>query len=60
MNAESLRGAFRIAIFITLCSFGVSLLQPRESGEFVVSICSGLIGLAMIGMVLLVIRVTRG
>lgn len=59
MSPEALRGAFRLAIFLTVCGFGLALLQPRESGEFVVSICSGMIGVAMIIAVLIVLRISR-
>ncbi|MDX2160813.1 MAG: hypothetical protein SF162_05760 [bacterium] len=59
MNPDALRGAFRIAIFLAVCGFGLAALQPPQSGEFVVSVCSGLIGMVMIGVVLLVIRLTR-
>lgn len=59
MSPEALRGAFRIAVFLTVCGFGLALVQPRESAEFVVSVCSGLIGMVMIAVVLIVIRISR-
>lgn len=59
MNPEALRGAFRIGVFITVASLLMVFMQPRESAEFVISVCSTGIGLAMIAMVLLVIRISK-
>lgn len=59
MSPEALRGAFRIGVFITVASLLMVFMQPRESAEFVISVCSTGIGLAMIAMVLLVLRISK-
>jgi hypothetical protein len=59
MSPESLRGAFRVGVFITMVSVIMVVSQPRESGEFVISLCSVFIGLAIIGVVWLVLRMSK-
>ena len=52
----ALQGFFRIGVFIASCGLVMAFLQPRDSGEFVISVCSSLIGLVMMGMVALIVR----
>lgn len=59
MDAHSLQAFFRLGVFITLCSLIMTLLQPRDSAEFVVSVCSTMIGGTMILIALIVLRLTR-
>ena len=59
MNPEALRAFFRAGIFIAGVALVLMLALPRESAEFVVSTCSLMIGLALIGAVGLVAWLTR-
>jgi hypothetical protein len=52
-----LKGFLRIGIFIGVTGFVLALMQPRDSDEFVVSVCSGMIGLIIITGVIIVLRV---
>jgi hypothetical protein len=54
MNPEALRTFFRSGVFIAGLAFLLMLALPRDSAEFVVSTCSLLIGLALMGSVALV------
>lgn len=59
MDPRILQSFFRIGLFIGGCGFVLIFLEPRDSPEFVLSICSTFIGLAlMIGTVIL-LRVTQ-
>jgi hypothetical protein len=55
---EYLRGFLQIGIFVGGCGFLLALFQPRNSPEFVVSLCSGAIGLVLVAGVVLVSRLT--
>jgi hypothetical protein len=52
-----LKGFLRIGIFIGGTGFVLALMQPRDSDEFVVSVCSGMIGLVMVIGVIVALRV---
>lgn len=56
---DALRGFFRIGMFIGLCGFLMIFVQPRGSPEFVLSICSALIGGVLMLGVVLVTRLSR-
>lgn len=56
MYPESLRLFFRAGIFVTLLSAALVWVAPRESPQFVVSVCSLAIGLTLSGLVILVSR----
>lgn len=58
MNPQALQAFFRAGIFIAGLALVLMLALPRDSAEFVVSTCSLLIGLALIGCVWLVTRLT--
>lgn len=54
-----LRGFLRIGVFIGVGGLILALIEPRESGEFVVSVCSALIGgLLMLGAAVM-LRLSR-
>ena len=59
MNRDALRGFLQIGCFIFAMGLCSALAQPRESGEFVVSICSSGIGLLLIAGAVLVMRLTK-
>ncbi|MCZ7540956.1 MAG: hypothetical protein M5U29_13830 [Anaerolineae bacterium] len=54
MDPEVLRGFLRIGMFVGVCGLVMALVQPRDSAEFVLSVCSALMGGALIvGVVIL-------
>ncbi len=59
MNPEVLKAFFRVGIFVAGLALILMFVEPRASAEFVVSTCSLLIGLALVGGVVLVSRLTR-
>ncbi len=59
MNHDALRGFLQIGCFIFAVGLCSALAQPRESGEFVISICSSGIGLLLIVGAALVMRLTK-
>lgn len=56
---EILRNFFRIGAFIGLCGFALIFFQPRNSPEFVLSVCSALIGGALMLGVVLIMSLSR-
>ena len=56
---DALRGFFRIAMFIGLCGFLLMLTEPRHSPEFVLSLCSALMGGALVLGVVIMMRLSR-
>ena len=56
MERSTLQGFFRIGMFIGGCGFVMIFLQPRGSAGFVLSVCSALIGAAMMVGVALLVR----
>lgn len=59
MDIEILKGFLRIGVFIGVGGLILALMQTPGTAEFVLSVCSALIGLALIGGVLLVNRVVK-
>jgi preprotein translocase subunit Sss1 len=59
MTPETLRAFLRAGIFVLGAGLFTALLNRPDSPEFVVSVCSSLIGAALIGGVLLMLRLTR-
>jgi hypothetical protein len=53
-NPESLRLFFRVGVMISVLSLLLVFAQPRESAEFVISVCSLGIGLTLSALVVLV------
>lgn len=56
MSPEFLQGFFRAGIFIALISLVLVFATNRNSAEFVVSVCSLMIGLLLTGLVTLAAR----
>jgi hypothetical protein len=56
---DALRGFFRIGMFIGFCGLVMALVEPRHSAEFVLSVCSALMGGALILGVLIITRLMR-
>ena len=56
---EVLRGFFRIGMFIGLCGFLMIFFEPLDSPEFVLSVCSALIGGALMLGVVILMRLSR-
>jgi hypothetical protein len=59
MSPEALRLFFRAGIFLTIMALILVFSVPRESAEFVASVCSLAIGLTLCGLVVLVIRLPK-
>ncbi len=54
MDPEALRGFLRLGMFLGVCGLVLALVEPRDSGEFVLSVCSAAMGIAIIlGVVIL-------
>lgn len=56
MDVEVLKGFLRIGVFIGGCGLVLALTQTPGTAEFVLSVCSALIGLALVVGVILVSR----
>ena len=48
MNRSVLQGYFRIGIFVGVGGVLLMFAQPPDSAEFVISACSGVIGLLLV------------
>lgn len=59
MNREALEGFLRIGVFIAGAGICSALMLPRDSGEFVVSVCSSMIGLLLIAGVVVAFRMAK-
>ena len=59
MSPEALRAFFRMGMWVAVVAFIMVLLIPRDQPEFVISVCSLGIGVALMGGVLLVNRFLR-
>lgn len=57
MSPEGLQLFFRAGVFIVLVAAVLIFAVPRESAEFVVSVCSLAIGLTLTGLVILAGRI---
>jgi len=54
LDPEVLRGFLRIGMFVGVCGLVMALVQPRDSAEFVLSVCSALMGgVLILGVVIL-------
>ncbi|MEQ8676220.1 MAG: hypothetical protein RLP44_18965 [Aggregatilineales bacterium] len=56
MSPELLRTFFRSGMFIVLVALVLIFAVPRESAEFVISVCSLMIGLSLLGLIALASR----
>jgi hypothetical protein len=59
MNPDALRAYFRMGMWVTLVALVLVLAVPRDTPEFVVSVCSLAVGLALTGVVALLSRLMR-
>jgi hypothetical protein len=59
MSSDFLQAFLRAGMFIALVSLVLILTLPGNSAEFVVSICSLLMGLILIGFVVVVTRLAN-
>ncbi len=56
MSSEFLQGFLRAGMFVALVSLVLVLTTQRNSAEFVVSVCSLMIGLILVGAIVLMTR----
>jgi hypothetical protein len=56
MTPEFLRAFLRAGVFVALVSLVLVFAVHRDSAEFVISVCSLIIGVTLIGLVALVSR----
>jgi hypothetical protein len=59
LKAEALKNFLRIGIFIGGCGFILIFFEPRDSPEFILSVCSTLIGAALVLGVIITMRLSR-
>ncbi len=59
MARDSLHGFLQLGFFILGAGLCSALFQPSDSGEFVVSLCSAGLGLALVAGVVVLWRVMR-
>ncbi len=59
MDVEVLKNFLRIGVFVGGCGLVLALTQTPGTAEFVLSVCSALIGLALIVGVLLISRLVK-
>lgn len=59
MNPDALRAYFRMGMWVTLVALVLVLAVPRDTPEFVVSVCSLAVGLTLTGVVALLSRLMR-
>lgn len=59
MPPDVLRGFLQIGMFVLVGGLVSAWLQPRDSGEFVISLCSSAVGLALVLGVLLAHRLMK-
>ena len=59
MGPELLRAFFRSGMFIVLLAIVLIFAVPRDSAEFVISVCSLAVGITLLGLVVLVNRLTQ-
>jgi hypothetical protein len=48
MATDALRGFLQLGFFVGGCGFLMAFLQPPQSAEFIVSLCSGAMGLSVV------------
>jgi hypothetical protein len=53
MTSEFLRGFLRAGVFVAVVSLALVFTVRHDSAEFVISVCSLLIGLTLVGLVML-------
>jgi hypothetical protein len=58
-DRETLRGILSLGFLLGVCGGGMAFVQPPGSDEFVLSVCSAAIGLAVVGLAVIVSRIGR-
>ncbi|MHB8627272.1 MAG: hypothetical protein ACYDBJ_15710 [Aggregatilineales bacterium] len=56
MNSDALKAFFRLGILILVLSVGILFVQAPGSPEYVVTVCSALIGAILVILVAVVAR----
>lgn len=56
MARESLQGFLRLGMWLGVCGLVMALVLPRDSGEFVLSVCSAVMGGVLIVGTTILIR----
>ena len=59
MSPEAGRQWFRLGFFISIISLILLPFQPRDSAEFVITVLSLIIGLIMLGLVAIIIKISK-
>lgn len=59
MVRDGFKAFIQAGAFFFIGGAALALLQPRDSGEFVVSICSSGIGLALVILGVILVRVSN-
>lgn len=59
MDVELVKGFLRLGFFVGGCGFVMIFMQPPKSAEWVLSVCSALLGAALIVGVMIVTRIRR-
>jgi hypothetical protein len=59
MNRNALQSLLAMGVLVGGGGFWLAFYQPKDSPEFVVSLCSGVIGLIIISLVILLNRLLR-
>ena len=60
LKRDVLRGFLRIGMFIGVTGLLLALVEPRDSAEFVLSVCSAAMGAVLVVAVAVMIRRERG
>ena len=56
MNSDALKAFFRLGMLLLVLSVGILFVQTPGSPEFVVTVCSAVIGAILIALVAVVAR----
>lgn len=57
---DALQGFLRLGMWLAVCGGLLALFLPRDSGEFVLSVCSATLGIALLlGTTLMIRRSVR-
>jgi hypothetical protein len=58
-DRETLRGILSMGFLIGVCGGTMAFVQPPGSAEFVLSVCSAVMGAAVVGVAVVVSRIGR-
>jgi hypothetical protein len=59
MSPDAGQAWFRLGFFITLVSLVILPFQRRDSAEFVVSVIALIIGLLILGIIVLIVKLSK-